>query len=121
MRETPPTTSESAFFNRLSASVPDAQDWYHVDDDGTPWMTASFDDMVDGVMATTWRVDFDGLELVGGQSPSNLNWDDGVRGRATGMNLAAPDGLVAKVSSAEQAAHVAADWFDRVTQGRASA
>ncbi len=121
MRESPPTAIESAFFNRLSALVPDAQDWYHIDDDGTPWMTASYDDTIDGVMATTWRIDFDGRELVGGQSPANLNWDDGVRGRATGMSLEPPDGLVQTVSTAVEAAQIAADWFDRVTLGRASA
>lgn len=83
-------------------------------------MTASYDDVVGGAMAITWRIDFDGLELVGGRSPGNLNWDDGVRGRATGMSLEPPDGLVAKVSSPEEAAQVAAGWFERVTQGRAS-
>jgi hypothetical protein len=119
VRDAPPTATESAFFDRLRALVPDAQDWYHVDDDGTLWMTVSYDDMVDGVM-TTWRIDFDGLELVGGQSPANLNWDDGVRGRATGMSLESPDGLVARVASADEAARLAADWFSRVTQGRAS-
>lgn len=91
-----------------------------MDDDGTPWMTASYDDMIDGVMAATWRIDFDGVELVGGRSPANLNWDDGVRGRATGMNLEPPDGLVAEASSAVEAAQVAANWFNRVTQGRCS-
>ena len=120
VRESPPTSTESAFFDRLSALVPDAQDWYHADEDGTLWMTASFDDMVDGVMAATWRIDFDGQELIGGRSPANLNWDDGVRGRATGMSLEPPDGLVAKVSSAGEAAQVAAEWFDRMTQGRAT-
>lgn len=120
MRDAPPTAREAAFFDRLSALVPDVQDWYHVDDDGTLWMTASYDETIDGVMATTWRIDFDGLELVGGRSPANLNWDDGVRGRATGMSLEPPDGLVADVSSVEEAAQVAADWFHRVTQGRAT-
>ncbi|UUW88096.1 hypothetical protein [Pimelobacter simplex] len=120
MRAAPPTASESEFFDRLSALVRDAQDWYHVDHDGTLWMTASYDDMIDGVLAATWRIDFDGLELVGGKSPAYLNWDDGVRGRATGMSLEPPDGLVASVSSAEQAAQVAAHWFDQVTHGRAS-
>lgn len=37
--------TESAFFERLSALVPDAKDWYHVDADGTLGMTASFDDL----------------------------------------------------------------------------
>lgn len=120
MREAPPTASESEFFDRVNALVPNAQDWYHADEDGTPWMTVSYDDTVDGAMATTWRLDFDGRELVGGASPANLNWDDGVRGRATGMSLEPPHGLVAMVSSAEQAAQVAVEWFERVTQGRAT-
>jgi hypothetical protein len=121
VREAPPTASESEFFDRLSALVPDTQDWYHADEDGTPWMTASYDDVIEGVMVATWRVDFDGLELVGGRSPAHLNWDDGVRGRATGMRLEQPEGLVAEVASPADAAQVAADWFHRVTRGRASA
>ena len=48
VRDAPPTASESAFFERLSASVPEAHDWYHADDDGTLWMTASYSDMVGG-------------------------------------------------------------------------
>ena len=120
VRDAPPTASESAFFDVLSASVPEAQDWYHADDDGALWMTASYDDMVNGSMAATWRIDFDGRELVGGRSPANLNWDDGVRGRETGMSLEPPEGLVAEISSAEGAAKVAAAWFHKATDGRAS-
>ena len=71
-------------------------------------------------MVATWRIDFDGLELVGGRSPANLNWDDGVRGRDIGMPLDPPDGLVANFSSADEAAQIAADWFHLVTEGRAS-
>lgn len=120
MRKAPPTSTESVFFDRLSVLVPAAQDWYHADEDGALWMTALFDDMVDGVMEATWRIDFDGQELVGGRSPACLNWDDGVRGRATGMSLEPPDGLVANVSSPDEAAQAAAEWFGRVTQGRAT-
>jgi hypothetical protein len=120
VRQAPPTPTELAFFDRLKSVVPDVQDWYHVDDDETLWMTASYDDMVNGVMATTWRVDFDGHELVGGRSPANMNWDDGVRARSTGMSTEPPDGFVAKVSSAKDAAQIAADWLDRVTEGRSS-
>jgi hypothetical protein len=119
VREAPPTASEATFFERLRALVPRVQDWYHEDADGTPWTTASYDDRIDGATTATWRVDFDGAELVGGRSPANLNWDDGVRGRATGMSLEPPAGLIAEVSSAEEAAQVAANWFDVVTEGRA--
>ncbi|GAA2170122.1 hypothetical protein [Pedococcus bigeumensis] len=119
MRDAPPTASESAFFERLSALVPEAQDWYHADVDGTLWMTASYDDMVGGVMVATWRIDFDGLELVGGRSPANLNWDDGVRGREIGMPLDPPHGLVVNFWSVNEAAQIAADWFHLVTEGRA--
>jgi hypothetical protein len=119
MREQPPTPDEAAFYASVLASVPAAHDWYHADDDGTLWMTVSYDVVADGGVTETWRVDFDGRELVAGRSPAGLNWDDGVRGRETGMSLAAPHGFVAAVDSVEQAAGVTVAWFDEVTNGRA--
>lgn len=119
MRDAPPTQSESEFFQRLLERVPMAQDWFHADNDGTPWMTASVDEGPDGSMTATWRVDFDGSELVGGRSPANLNWDDGMRGRTIGMSLDPPDGFTAKASSPAHAAVLAAEWFIAVTDGRA--
>ncbi|MDZ5662231.1 hypothetical protein SFC79_10685 [Nocardioides sp. S-58] len=106
------------FFERLTELIPGAQDWYHAD--GALWMIVSYDDMVDGVMEATWRVDFDGTELVAGRSPAHLNWDDGVRGRDTGMSLQPPTGLVAGVDTVEQAVGIAAEWFNTVSRGRAS-
>jgi hypothetical protein len=120
MRDAAPTADEVTFFERLTELIPGAQDWYHADDAGELWMTVSYDDVVDGVMKATWRVDFDGTELVAGQSPSHLNWDDGVRGRETGMVLEPPTGLVAGVDSVEQAVRIAAEWFNTVSHGRAS-
>lgn len=120
MRLAAPTADEATFFERLTELIPDAQDWYHADDDGALWMTVSYDDMVNGVMEATWRCDFDGTALVAGRSPAHLNWDDGVRGGATGMDLDPPTGLVARVDSVEQAVRIAAEWFNTVSQGRAS-
>ena len=120
MRDAAPTADEVAFLERVTELVPSVQDWYHADEDGTPWMTVSYDDKVDGGMRATWRLDFDGIELVAGRSPGYLNWDDGVRGRATGMSLEPPEGLTLKVHSVEEAAHQAAEWFHTVTDGRAS-
>jgi len=120
VRDAAPTAAESEFFGQLRAAVPEVQDWYHADDDGTPWVTASYDDVVGGSMTATWRIDFDGEELVGGRSPANLNWDDGVRARATGMSVEPPEGITVTVSSPRQAARLAADWFAEVTEGRAT-
>lgn len=39
-------------------------------------MTTSVDVVGDGGITTTWRCDYDGHRLLGGRSPSNLNWDD---------------------------------------------
>ncbi|UFN43303.1 hypothetical protein [Nocardioides okcheonensis] len=120
MRDAAPTPDEVAFFKRLAELIPGAQDWYHADADGSLWMTVSYDDIVDGQMLATWRVDFDGTELVAGRSPAYLNWDDGIRGRETGMSIGPPSGLIAEVDSIEQAAREAATWLDLVTDGRAS-
>lgn len=75
-----PTAVESAFFDALLRRVPqvqDVQDWYHMDSDGSLWMTVSVDDVRDGDMVVTWRCDYDGHRLLGGASPAFLNWDDG--------------------------------------------
>lgn len=108
-----PTPDETAFFRGLTAHVPSLQDWYHADADGTPWMTVSFDVVLAGEngVRATWRMDYDGRELVGGRSPGSLNWDDDVRGRETGMPLEPPSGLVVVVDSVEEAVDVAASWF----------
>lgn len=120
MRDATPTPDEAALFESLVDLIPRAQDWYHADYDCALWMTVSYDDIIDGQMVATWRVDFDGTELVAGRSPAYLNWDGGVRGRETVMSLVPPSGLIARVDSIEQPAREAATWLDVVTNGRAS-
>lgn len=120
MREVEPTESEAKFYEHVRLRVPELQDWYHADPDGTLWMTVSYDDLIDGTMRVSWRLDFDGVELVGGRSPANLNWDDGVRGRTTGMALTPPDGFTTEVISVADAGAQAIDWFHRVTEGRSA-
>ena len=83
-------------------------------------MTVSYDDVRGGAIQVTWRLDFDGLELVGGRSPAFLNWDDGVRGRDTGMAVEPPEGLTVPVTSVAEAVSRSADWFRHVTEGRAA-
>jgi hypothetical protein len=118
MRDAEPTEWETEFYKQVRLAVPALQDWYHADPDGTFWMTVSYDDVIDGTMRATWRLDFDGAELVAGRSPANLNWDDGVRGRDTGMALGPPTGFTVRVRSVADAVSHAIDWFERVTEGR---
>lgn len=120
MRELPATPTEAEFLAKLRQRVPAVQDWYHADQDGTLWMAVSYDDEVDGELRATWRLDFDGIELVAGRSPAFLNWDDGVRGRETGMTLDPPGGLTAQPASISEAVEIASEWFSAVTQGRAT-
>lgn len=75
-------------------------------------MTASYDDMVNGFVVATCWVKFNGTERVAGRRRAYLDCDDVDRGRATGKSLERPDG-------AQHAAHLAAAWFQTVTQGRA--
>jgi hypothetical protein len=111
VRESEPTPDEQAFFRLLSSRVDGIQDWYHEDADGTPWVTASYDYLSgDGVRATL-RVDYDGESLLGGWSPSCLNWDDGVRARDAQIDTGPPDGIERSIGSYEEAAAVAAEWF----------
>jgi hypothetical protein len=125
VRESPPTAGEQCFFDLLvdrvagllasrvtsPLVVADLQDWYHADEDGTPWMTVSHDFVRDGAVTATLRCDYDGTRLLGGWSPALLNWDDGVRALDAGVVTAPPDGLDARVSDPGTAAAVAAAWF----------
>lgn len=111
MRDPDPTPDEAEFFALLSRQIPDVQDWYHQDDDGTLWMCASRDYVRGNSVIATLRVDYDGSSLVGGWSPGFLNWDDGVRARIAGIDTAAPHGIDRLTDSPEHAARAAADWF----------
>ena len=112
VRETDPTVDEQRFFSALSARVPELEDWYHADDDGTPWMIASYDFVVGTAVRKTLRVDYDGRTLCGGWSPACLNWDDGVRAEEALIETRAPDGLHLDVVDPDEAAQAAAAWFD---------
>lgn len=111
MREAAPTEDEQEFFRLLSARIDEIQDWYHQDADGTLWMTASYDYVRDGGIVRTLRIDYDGSHLVGGWSPSSLNWDDGVRAGDAQIDTTPPEGIDCSVTSPEDAAAIAADWF----------
>lgn len=111
MRDQEPTTKEVTFFQALTSRVEGVQDWYHRDADGSAWMTASVDVLEDGRMFTTWRCDYDGHRLLGGRSPANLNWDDGVRAIEAGVKVSAADGLDATEPDPYRAAQLAASWF----------
>ena len=44
-----------------------------------------------GLAVGTLRLDYDGCDLRGGWSPSDLNWDDGVRADDARIDTSAPD------------------------------
>ncbi|MFJ8690974.1 hypothetical protein [Micromonospora wenchangensis] len=113
MRDTEPTAEETAFFVELARHIPDVQDWYHQDDGGTLWMTASYDFVQGNQIYQTLRLDYDGKCLRGGWSPSCLNWDDGVRADEAMVDTAGPDGLrLGSVDPITDAAAAVA-WFRR--------
>ncbi|MGC3955759.1 MAG: hypothetical protein QM804_16160 [Propionicimonas sp.] len=111
MRNEEPTDDEEIFFDALEELVPGVQDWYHKDADGTLWMIASYDVPDVGVIHTTLRCDYDGARLLGGRSPGLLNWDDGVRAEAAGVETSGDSGLDVAVEDPMAAAQLAAQWF----------
>ena len=113
MRTRPPTQDEPHFIAEVQRLVPGVQDWYHEDADGTPWVIVSYDVMGPNGIADTLRVDYDGTAIRGGVSPANLNWDDGVRADATGMDLAPPEGIQVADLSPIEAAQAASEWLRR--------
>ena len=78
---------------------------------GTPWLCVSMDVSRDGRIQRTFRVDYDGHDLVGGLSPAFLNWDDGVRATDAGIDTTPPLGISASGVEPEVAARLASDWF----------
>lgn len=111
-----PTASEKEFFDALTRQVADLQDWYLVDGGGSPWLLVSFDVVEDHKVQETWRLDYDGRQIIGGRSPAYLNWDAETRADAAGVNSASPDGIRADVTSPKEAAALAAAWFQRHTR-----
>ncbi|MEU7755146.1 hypothetical protein AB0B57_24400 [Micromonospora sp. NPDC049101] len=111
MRDAEPTADETAFFTELAKLVPDVQDWYHQDDDGTLWMIASYDFLRGNWIYQTLRLDYDGKNLRGGWSPACLNWDDGVRAADALINTAGPAGLRLDCVDPTTDADAAAAWF----------
>lgn len=106
------TAAEDAFLSLLLDGRPWLDVWLHSDEDGTPWTCVSHDFTVAGGIRDTLRLDFDGGCVLGGWSPANLNWDDGVRARAAGVDVDGLDGLRV-TGPVEDLATAAAQWFDR--------
>ncbi|WP_410814035.1 hypothetical protein [Micromonospora sp. 067-2] len=111
MRDSDPTPSEMDFFRSLSELVTGLHDWYHADDDGTPWMVASYDFVANDAIHATLRADYDGRSLRGGWSPACLNWDDGVRAADALIDTTPPEGLHLDNIAPHDAAAAAAAWF----------
>jgi len=104
---------EARFFRELSRRVRGLDEWYHQDADGTPWMLVSYTCGPVGVAVGTLRLDYDGWDLRGGWSPSDLNWDDGVRATDAQVDTGPPDGLSVDCVTCEEAVEIAAEWFGR--------
>jgi hypothetical protein len=111
VRDSDPTPDERAFFDELLRHVPGLDDWYHEDPDGTLWMVASYDFVVDNCVRKTLRLDYDGRNLRGGWSPACLNWDDGVRADDALIDTTPPDGLRIDEVSSNAAVDAASAWF----------
>jgi hypothetical protein len=105
---------EARFFRELGKRVRGLDEWYHRDADGTPWMLVSYTFVANGGLAVgTLRLDYDGWDLRGGWSPSDLNWDDGVRAADAQVDTGPPDGLSVDCVTCEEAVEIAAEWFGR--------
>jgi hypothetical protein len=87
------------------------QFWFHETPDGTPWIIASWDFVVDDCIHDTLRVDFDGKRILGGWSPACLNWDDGVAAEEAGIDTSPPDGIVLE-GTPEELAEAAIRYFE---------
>ena len=111
MHDRAPTGQEASFFAALCDRVPNLQDWYHTDADGTPWMIVSYDLVVDNVVRATLRLDYDEQTLRGGWSPACLNWDDGIRAVEAGIDTDAPDGLLIRDPADPETTTIATTWF----------
>jgi hypothetical protein len=111
MRASSPTPDEAEFLALLKERVPDIDDWYHQDPDGTPWMIVSYDIVVASAVRATLRVDFDGHSLRGCWSPAFLNWDDGIRAVGERFDTGPPYGFRADEVSVSEAADLAANWL----------
>lgn len=112
VRAADPTPDEGRFVAALLSRVPQVQDWYHEDADGSLWMCVSLDFVRENGIVQTLRLDFDSERICGGWSPGFLNWDDGVRARVAGVDTAGSDGIgPVEVETPELAAELAADWL----------
>jgi hypothetical protein len=112
-RHRQPTPAESSFADALNVLQPGLDYWLHQDADGIPWLLVSLDFTEANVVHDTLRLDFDGTGIQGGWSPAFLNWDDGVRAGAAGIDIAGPDGIEITDAGASPAelARLAANWF----------
>ena len=115
-----PTAQESEFVAGLLSDIPDLQDWYLNDADGTSWVMISYDFVGEQGVRATLRLDFDGQTLEGGLSPAALNWDAEMRARDVPINTAEGDGLFYRPASTADAVRHAREWLlERLALGPA--
>ncbi len=107
----PRTHAEHEFLSALLPQI-HLHIWLHQDPDGSPWLIASCD-LHGHRGSATLRLDFDGTSILGGWSPSGLNWDDGVRGRDAGLGGDSADEIFLQDPDPAVLASNAAAWFSR--------
>jgi len=113
-----PTPLEKDFVEPLLLEFPDLQDWFHADRDGTPWLMLSCDFLGDRGVVATLRLDYDGQSLLGGWSPSCLNWDAEMRASDVPIDTTGPDGLSFRPSSTADAIDQTRAWISaRIEEG----
>lgn len=111
-----PTSEELEFCRALESltSPPFFDFWLHnLPREKTPWMlvSLSISEKEKAGVSKTLRLDFDGLSIKGGWSPSNLNWDAEVPAEEAGIALVEPDGICRTGANPGELAHLAAIWF----------
>ncbi|MFN8550554.1 MAG: hypothetical protein U0103_03615 [Candidatus Obscuribacterales bacterium] len=74
-------------------------------------MSLTFGNEHKGQVLKTLRLDFDGVSIKGGWSPSNLNWDAEVPATDAGVDLSEPDGIDKTGENPNELACQAARWF----------
>jgi len=98
------TPAESQFLAAVAQRMPFLDDWYHVDDQGRPWLLLSMDFGTDRAVEATLRLDFDGAGIQGGWSPACLNWE-------AGIDLSPPEGINVVSEDPALLADRAVEWF----------